>query len=142
MGIDERTLNEMEQEMVSYLLNVDDMNYTMLYEPVFFGNKSKGMSELDSQRTSYLLNVDDMNYTMLCEPLITRYKSAMSPNISNIGGVEKMSLLSGMECHEDSYGSMELIEAQGKTEFPKRGFHPLRPATMEDEIAEDSSYSE
>jgi len=142
MRLNEKTLNEMEQEMVSYLLNVDDMNYTMLCEPVFFGNISNGMSELDLQRTSYLLNVDDMNYTMLCEPLVTRYKSAMSPNMSNIGGVEKMSLVNGMVCQEDNFGSLELIDAQGQTEFPKRRFHPLRPATMEDEVAEDPSYSE
>ena len=84
MGLDEKTLNEIEQEMVSYLLNVDDMNYTMLCEPVFFGSKSNCMSELDLERCSYLLNVDDMNYTMLCEPLVTRYKSAMTLSLIHI----------------------------------------------------------
>lgn len=132
-------LNEIEQEMCSYLLNVDDMNYTMLCEPFVFGSKSNSMSEIEMQRCSYLLNMDDMNYTMLCEPLITRYKSAMAPDMSDIGGLEKISLLNGLMDKEDSLESMELIGTQVQMEFPKRKCYPLRPATLEDEIA-DSSY--
>ncbi|MCZ7401482.1 MAG: hypothetical protein O8C61_04600 [Candidatus Methanoperedens sp.] len=132
-------LNEIEQEMCSYLLNLDDMNYTMLCEPLVSGSKSNSMSEMELQRCSYLLNVDDMNYTMLCEPLITRYKSDMSLNISDIAGLEKISLVNGLVCKEDSLESMELIGTQGQMEFPKRKFQQVRPATLEDEIA-DSSY--
>ncbi len=142
MEISDNTLNEIEQEMVSYLLNLDDMNYTMLCESVFFGSKSNCMSEIELQRASYLLNVDDMNYTMLCEPLITRHKSSMVPDIPNIRGLEKISLVNGLRCKEESLESMELIENQHQIEFPKRKFHPLRPATIEDELARDPSYSE
>jgi len=78
MGPDENTLNEIEQEMICYLLNVDDMNYTML-----------------------------------CEV-----------------------------CKEDGLESIEFIDTQVQIEFPKRKFHPLRPTTMEDELAKESSYSE
>ncbi len=104
MGLNENTLNEIEQEMVCYLINVDDMNYTML-----------------------------------CEPLITRYRSAMAPDRSNRGGLEKISLVSELACNEDSQGYMELFDNQSQIEFPKRKFQQLRPATLEDEIA-DSSY--
>ena len=134
-------LNEIELEMCSYLLNVDDMNYTMLCEPFVFASKSKCMSELDLERATYLLNVDDMNYTMLCEPLITRYRSGITPE-SDIRGLEKISLLNGLIGKEEGLESLELIDTQSQTEFPKRKFHPLRPATREDELAEDSSYSE
>jgi len=92
MGFSKNTLNEIEQEMVSYLLNVDDMNYTMLCEPLVFGSKLNYMSEIDMQRASYLLNVDDLNYTMLSEPQITRYKIVMAPDRSNMGELEKLSL--------------------------------------------------
>jgi hypothetical protein len=131
--------NEIEQERISYLLNVDDMNYTMLCEPFVFRSKSNSMSEIELQRASYLLNVDDMNYTMLCEPLITRYKSALASDRSNIGGLEKISLVNGLICKEESLQSMELIDTQGQIDFPKRKFQQVRPATLEDEIA-DSSY--
>jgi hypothetical protein len=140
--VSENPLNEIEQEMCSYLLNVDDMNYTMLCEPVVFASKSNSMSELDMQRCSYLLNVDDMNYTMLCEPLITRYKSAMTLDMSNMGGMMRLSLVDGLKSSEESLESMELVDAQSQMEFPKRKFHPLRPATMEDELSKDPSYSE
>jgi hypothetical protein len=142
MGTNENTLNEIEQEMMCYLLNVDEMNYTMLCEPVIFGSKSNYMSELDEQRCSYLLNLDDMNYTMLCEPLVTRYKSAMTPDMPNFVRLEKLSLIDEIIGKEDSHESVELIDIQRQSEFPKRKFHPLRPATMEDEVAEDPSYSE
>lgn len=136
------TLNEIEQEMISYLLNVDDMNYSMLCEPVSFGSMSNCIGEIEELRASYLLNIDDMNYTMLCEPLIARSKSALFPDISNINGLEKISLLNGLICKEESLESMELIDTQRQIEFTKRKFQPLRPATLEDEIAQDSSYSE
>jgi len=131
-------LNEIEQEMCSYLLNVDDMNYTMLCEPFVFGSKSNSMSEIELQRATYLTNVDDINYTMLCEPIITRYKSALAPDISNMGGLEKLSLVNGLIYKEDSLESMELIGTHGLMEFPKRKFQQVRPATLEDEIAESS----
>jgi len=128
MGI-EKTLNEMEQEMVSYLLNVDDMNYTMLCEPVFFENKSKiGMTELDLQRASYLLNVDDMNYIMLCElwlPDINRH----GPGYIRYRGNCKNKSVEGLKSKEECLGTMELIETS-QIEFPKRKFRPLRPATF------------
>ncbi len=134
-------LNEIEQEMCSYLLNVDDMNYTMLCEPFVFASKSNSMSEIEMQRASYLLNVDDMNYTMLCEPPVTRYKSALVPDRSNMGRVAKLSMVNGLKYKDDSLESMELIGTHGQMEFPKRKFQQVRPATLEDEIAE-SSYSE
>jgi len=124
--------------MCSYLLNVDDMNYTMLCESFVFGSKSNSMSEIELQRASYLTNVDDMNYTMLCEPLITRYKSALSPDRSNMGGLEKLSLVTGLICKEDSLQSTELFDTQGQIEFPKRKIQQVSPATLDDEIAESS----
>lgn len=138
MGLNENTLNEIEQEMVCYLINVDEMNYTMLCEPVALESKSNTMSEIEMQRACYLLNVDDMNYTMLCEPLITRYRSAIAPDRSKIGGLEKLSLVSGLACIEDSQGYMELFDNQSQIEFTKRKIQTLRPATLEDEIAESS----
>lgn len=140
--VSENPLSEIEQEMCSYLLNIDDMNYSMLCEPVVFRSTSNSMSELDMQRCSYLLNVDDMNYTMLCEPLITKYKSAMTPDMSNMGRLMRISLVDGLKSKDESLESMELMDTQSQMEFPKRKFHPLRPATMEDELAKDSSYSE
>jgi len=131
--------NEIEKERISYLLNVDDINYTMLCEPFVFGSNSNSMSEIELQRASYLLNVDDMNYIVLSEPLITRYKSDMPANISNIEALEKISLVNGLISKEDSLESMELIGTQGQIEFPKRKFQQVRPATLEDEIA-DTSY--
>ena len=132
-------LNEIEQEMCSYLLNVDDMNYAMLCESFTFGSKSNSMSEIEQLRASYLTNVDDINYTMLCEPLITRYKSALAPDRSYMGGLEKLSLVNGLIYKEESLESMELICTQGQLKFPNRKFQQVRPATLEDEIA-DSSY--
>lgn len=135
-------LNEIEQETCSYLINVDDMNYTMLCEPLAFGCKSNSVSEIELQRASYLINVDDINYTMLCEPLVTRYNSALAPDRSNMGGVAKLSMVNGLIYKEDSLESMELIGTQGQMEFPKRKFQQVRPATLEDELAGDSSYSD
>jgi hypothetical protein len=40
MGFSKNTLNEIEQEMVSYLLNVDDLNYTMLSDPLITRHKT------------------------------------------------------------------------------------------------------
>jgi len=97
------------------------------------------LNEIEQEMCSYLLNVDDINYTMLCEPLITRYKSALAPDRSNMGGLEKLSLVNGLIYKEDSLESMELIGTQGQMEFPKRKFQQVSPATLEDEIA-DSSY--
>jgi len=139
MGFSKNTLNEIEQEMISYLLNVDDMNYTMLCEPLVFGSKLNCMSEIDMQRASYLLNVDDLNYSMLSEPLITRYETVMAPDRSNMEELEKLSMVNGLISKEDSLESMELIGTQGQIEFPKRKFQTARPATLEDEIAEDTS---
>jgi|GEM_PF-1540506 len=132
-------LNEIEQEVCSYLLNVDDMNYTMLCEPFTLGSKSNNMSEIELQRASYLANVDDINYTMLCEPPINIYKSAHAPERSNMGGIEKLSLVNGLIYKEEKLDSVELIGTQGQMEFPNRKFQQIRPATLEDELA-DSSY--
>jgi hypothetical protein len=140
MGLNENTLNEIELEMCLYLLNVDDMNYTMLCEHVVFRSESNYMSEIELQRCSYLLNVDDMNYTMLCEPLIARYKSDMAPDISNIGGMARIHLVDGLNSSEDSLESMELIDTQSQIEFPRRKFQQLRPATLEDERTEITFY--
>jgi hypothetical protein len=142
MGISEKTLNEIEQEMVSYLLNVDDMNYAMLYEPLVFGNKSNSMSEIQEQRASYLLNLDDLNYEMLAGSLTTGKKSPFTPRISNIEVLGKLNLVNDLVYREEGLGSYELINAQSQIEFPKGKFHPLRPATLEDEVADDTSYSE
>lgn len=40
MKQNKNTQNEMEQERVSYLLNLDDMNYAMLAEPLVIRTKS------------------------------------------------------------------------------------------------------
>lgn len=115
---------------------------TLLYGVKKMGLNENTLNEIEQEMVCYLIDVDDMYYTMLCEPLVTRYKSAMAPNIKDIEGLEKISLVSGLVCKEDNFGSMELIDTQQQIEFPKRRFQPLRPATLEDEIAEDSSYSE
>jgi len=123
--VSEKPLNEIEEEMVSYLLNVDDMNYTTL-----------SMDEIEMQRASYLLNVDDMNYTMLHETLIPGYKSSIVPDLSDIQGLE---LINNVMTGKEDLRSLELIATQSQIEFPKRKFQRVRPATLEDEIA-DSSY--
>jgi len=89
MGISVKTLNEIEKEMYSYLLNVDDINYRMLCEPFVFESKPSSMNEIEMQRASYLLNVDDMNYSMLYDPMIMRYKTDINPDKLNIRGLEK-----------------------------------------------------
>jgi hypothetical protein len=40
MRQNENTLNEIEQERASYLLNLDDMNYELLAEPVIRNNSA------------------------------------------------------------------------------------------------------
>jgi hypothetical protein len=59
-------------------------------------------NEIEQERVSYLLNVDDIIYTMLSEPLITRYKSDMPANISNIGAFQQAATLED-EIAESSY---------------------------------------
>jgi hypothetical protein len=73
---------------------------------------------------------------------IQRFIDAIAPDRSNMGELEKLSLVNGLISKEDSLESMELIGTQVKMEFPKRKFQTARPATLEDEIAEDPSYSE
>jgi hypothetical protein len=139
--VSKNTLNEIEQEMCSYLLNVDDMNYTMLCEPFVFGNKSNSMSEIELQRASYLLNLDDINYAMLDEPLVIRNKPAMTPN-SYIGVIGEINLVNGLLYTEDNKKITELVDIQSQIEFPTIKFQQLRPATLKYELADDPSYSE
>lgn len=104
------------------------------------GISDNTLNEIDQERASYLLNLDDMNYAMLAEPLVTRIKSAINPYMPNIVGLKKLSLKDALE-QEASKHSMEL-EKPSQIEFPKRKIQPLRPETLENEIAQDSSYSE
>ena len=106
------------------------------------GISDNTLNEIEQERVSYLLNMDDMIYAMMAEPLTTGNKFILNPNISNIGGLEKLNLVNSLVNVEESTGSLELIDTQPQIEFPKRKFHPLRPATLSDELAEDSSYSE
>lgn len=97
-------------------------------------------NEIEQERTSYLLNLDDMNYEMLAEPLVIRNKSTMTPN-PYMGILGEINLVNGLIYTEDGEEFMELIDSQNHIDFPTRKFHPLRPATLKDEIAENPSYS-
>jgi hypothetical protein len=104
------------------------------------GSNENTLNEIEEEMICYLLNVDDINYTMLCEPQVTRYKHASTQHMPNIVGLEKLNLIGEIISNEDSVHPME-FEQPILSEFPKRKFQPLRPATMEDELAKDTSYS-
>lgn len=97
-------------------------------------------NEIEQERASYLLNLDDMNYAMLDEPIVMRNKSAMTQN-SYIGVMGEINL-NGLIYTEDSTEFTELIESQNQIDFPARKFQPLRPATLQNELAKDHSYSQ
>ena len=106
------------------------------------GISDNTLNEIEQERVAYLLNTDEIIYAMMAEPLTTGKKFTLNPNISNIKGLEKLNLVNSLVYEEESMGSLELMDTQRQLEFPKRKFHPLRPATLSDELAEDSSYSE
>jgi len=99
------------------------------------------LNEIEQERTSYLLNLDDMNYELLAEPLIIGNNSAMTQN-SYIGIMGEINLVN---LYTDEYtGNNEftkILDIQSQIEFPKRKFQQVRPATLEDELSENSPYS-
>jgi hypothetical protein len=94
------------------------------------------LNEIEQELCSYLLNVDDLIYTMLCEPLI-RHKSAVTPKMPSIGGLEKISLVNELTHREENLEYMELIDVHSQMEFPKRKFQQVRPAILEDELVQN-----
>ncbi|MFA4956439.1 MAG: hypothetical protein WC556_05635 [Candidatus Methanoperedens sp.] len=76
------------------------------------GLNENTLNEIERERASYLLCLDDMCYEILCETLVVGNKSAMT---------------------QDTH-----IEVFGEIKFPNRNIHHVRPATLEDEIAESS----
>lgn len=92
--------------------------------------------EIERERASYLLNLDDMNYAMLSEPLVIRNKSDITPN-SYIGVFGEINLVNGLIYTEDCKEFTELIDIQNQIEFPNRKFQQVRPATLENELAQD-----
>jgi len=99
------------------------------------------LSEIEQQRAIYLLNPDDMNYAMLAEAIVITKKSDMTPN-SYIGVFGEINLVSDLINTEDIKEFTEIVDIQSQIEFPTRQFQQVCPATLEDELIEDSSYSE
>jgi len=99
------------------------------------------LSEIEQERASYLLNLDDMNYAILAEALVIKNKSDMTPN-SYIGVFGEINLVNELINTEDIKEFMEPVDIQSQIEFPTSQFQQVCPATLEDEIAADSSYSE
>jgi hypothetical protein len=68
----------------------------------------QNLNEIEQEMVSSLLNVDDMIYTNLCEPLTARYRTAMTPNILKIGGLEKNSM--GSPYEEEAAIAMNIVD--------------------------------
>lgn len=103
------------------------------------GINDNTLNEIDRERVSYLLNIDDLNYAMLEGHTIIG-KSSYLTDMSN-DGLEKIKLVKNLVSRDVNTDPETLMDTQSQIEFPKRKYQ-VRPATMEDEIAGDSSYSD
>ncbi|MCX9084849.1 MAG: hypothetical protein OIN87_08650 [Candidatus Methanoperedens sp.] len=85
------------------------------------GVKDNTLNEIDWERISYLQDLDDLNYAILEGHITMSKRIPLSPYIPDISG------------------NMKLNDKQSQIEYMKRKIYPIRPATMEDEVAGDSS---